>query len=417
MNNYIGEWICGNSKEKYTGQLNCNSDGKWSLSIEVSSEKLNININDEDIFIKGRLLDKRSVTILSGSVKNIKYGCHQNSELYNIVEFDCDLVIIGPYFDKKEDVTFRRVIISYSYLKEWLNKSYFELDPEIDSSDTIIKIEAKKPKRINIKNGEEEINIQYDSSVKINKNRVEIKYKPYVEFIFERPLVYEEMLEEIEKVSKLLTVFIGERVYINKITFAHENTRVDIYDSRLEKKDETIKRNKIVIRYSDVENNLMEICGRWYDKLNKFNNIINNFVSLSSSKIIMLEYLFIMVVQALESFSREIRNNDSSFKEKIKSILIETNFILNIKDTNIIDEFAYRITKTRNYLVHLDDSSANSKRFGETDMFYVGKYLVIVLQSLILKEIGCDEEMIKNSVNKKYEYIIKYVSSNIINTL
>lgn len=182
----------------------------------------------------------------------------------------------------------------------------------------------------------------------------------------------------------------------------------EVYNSNLEKNYKDIRRDEIVIRYCDIENNLDEIMKNWNKKIDRLKFIVNNLVDLLGRPYTS-EYLFIQSVQALESFSKEIRNNQDNFQKKIYYLLKETDFLINIGSKKTISDFAYKIKKTRNYLIHLDDSKQNEDRFNIDDMFYIGKYLSFVLQALVLKELGIKEDVIKNRIMCVNKYIISYV--------
>lgn len=411
MKIYTGEWIFNDFEDKVTGQLECSDDSKWSLLTEVPIKKeVNLEIGKEKReFIRGILLDKRNVTIMDATVKSIGIGFYKGSDAYKTIEYDCRVIIIGPFFEKEEDVSFKKIKISYSYLKEWLNKSYFVIEDIGNLEETFIKLEAKKPKNIIIENkNNNKIEIIYDVKPKIKRDEISIKYNPYIEFTFEDKLNYEEVLNKICEFGQILTILIGKKTYLDKMVRMEDDLLTEVYNSNLEKNYKDIRRDEIVIRYCDIENNLDEIMKNWNKKIDRLKFIVNNLVDLLGRPYTS-EYLFIQSVQALESFSKEIRNNQDNFQKKIYYLLKETDFLINIGSKKTISDFAYKIKKTRNYLIHLDDSKQNEDRFNIDDMFYIGKYLSFVLQALVLKELGIKEDVIKNRIMCVNKYIISYV--------
>ncbi|NAO95232.1 hypothetical protein FRY77_04250 [Halomonas sp. MG34] len=104
---------------------------------------------------------------------------------------------------------------------------------------------------------------------------------------------------------------------------------------------------------------------------------------------------FILRTQLAEALAKKIsRNNELTFKEYIKKIIVVDNYIDLIKRANNdigIDDFCTQVKQTRNHLTHYDNGS-ESKALKGKDLFFMCFKLELLLDLFIYNYLGASQD-------------------------
>lgn len=195
----------------------------------------------------------------------------------------------------------------------------------------------------------------------------------------------------------------------------------------------------MLIHYPDIASRFAEVLNIWYANAERLKHVYNQYFAATQHDVIYADQDFLQLAQALEVFSRVARESkyvtDDEYKgiadALIESIPQETNcdlrnslkarikfgneYSLRKRITTILRElepetvdlltqditaFVSRVVDTRNFLVHLDDTSSGNA-FKENELYPAMNRLRLLLMILLFKELLFTEsetrEIIKRS--------------------
>lgn len=258
-------------------------------------------------------------------------------------------------------------------------------------------------------------------------SKFELKQTEFVRFLFKENTHYRAAIDEVYDFSSFLTLCIGKKVD-NKNFYAKDIDGNDIILLfRLQKENsQKIREHDIFIKFSYIEETFETCLQAWNAKKALLEPIIIYFVE-AHEKGFHVPLSFLKVVQAIEAFSRRMRNNkiwtEEEFKEKVDRIVAqlqdeedkklisgilsneprlrqrltdlfaEVNGIFEISSKKR-KSYTNKIVDTRNYFTHFDE--ALKPNVLDVDMmYYLTGYLKLVLRVLLLRELGIDNDLIK----------------------
>ena len=416
---YKGIWKIGEDSKEIDGEL-YNKNGKWILSFNCNYFYEKFMFEQE--IISGKLDNGEKITILSPEIYNSKF-CIDNMNSYSYCCYECNTIIKGYCFDSLKDIIFKNIYVECEDIQKWLPNKTVKI---VKDENNIILLEIKNLEKEN-----------------------------YIEFEFYKSFTYNEIINEMENISKLFSLFVGERVYIGH-KIKNETEDLEILTYFREYKYNCIKKeNKIIAPYKCIKKDLNTIIKNWNNKKEKLIDIVNIFMELISKPIVIpIEILFLLTLQGLESISRRFRDiektedlenkinelclevkdddkrktlrtilelidetklrdlfkvNETTFRKRLKELLKESRIELGGLNSDRRKKLRDNIVETRNHHTHLYDLEENKILSNSDSYFYTMKYLEAVLYELILKELGIDSEEVIKNLNKKYSYFIKRV--------
>ncbi len=420
---YKGIWKIGENTEEIKGDF-FKENGKWILSFKFDYLDLNFILKELEgkniEIINGELDNGEKITILNPEIEN-NY-CFEGNKTLHSCYCESNIIIKGHCFDSVKKIVFKNIYVESKQIQKWL-------------PDKTIKITKNENNKIYLE-------------IK------ELEKENYVEFEFYKNFTYKEIISEIEDISKIFSLFIGERVYMgHRIKNKLEDIEILKYFTGY--KYDFKEENKITVPYKYIKEDLNTIIKNWNNKKEKLLDIVNIFIELVSKPIVIpIEILFLLVLQGLESVSRRFRNleekenleekiselcnelpekekreflkkilksideeklrdlfkvNEITFRKRLKELLKESK--INLKGLNSKKKKKLRddIIETRNYHTHLYDPKTNKILSDSYSYFYVMKYLEVVLYEFILKELGIDNEEVVKILTEKYSYAISRV--------
>lgn len=427
---YIGYWwLPDNGNDRLYGSLKIYDDNKLELKVlgmfgGLEEHRNHISINT----INGFTQCGKKITLLKCYEDNCKFSMPGiASENYTP-----QYMIIGEHFKYMDDIKINSISSRYTDLSKWIGIVPFKR-----------KIHNEKEFVLSYKLPEQKIYELTNHTIKItfnaNMNRDSLKQFTITQSIdikFEelKEKSFELTLDLIYDFSKFLTLWIGEKVNLYNIEAVAENdTKIFIFWNNMAlDRDSDEAWDKILVPYSFVEDNFQQYLENWYEKKEKLKPIIN-YVVEAYEKVFQIPMSFLKIIQAFEAFSRRMRNNcniDSEAHEKrveyiinkidnedyktwleerlrysnepnlssrIKSLFMELNFIINMSNTKK-KNIASKITNTRNYYTHFDDSNKENAMSSD-EIFYITKYMLLGLRVLIMMELGVEKEFIKSQID------------------
>lgn len=440
MNEYIeilGEWwLPHNSEIKINGVL------KYEPNKDIELTLIGCFGEFEDVFtmedkrfesIHGFTTNGKKITLIDCSRSDYKISMPGM-----ITEKYCSSsMMIGDYFDNEGSIKLKRISFSFDNLEQWLSLPSYKI--EHDDKGKNFNIEYSLPESINAEYKGAKVSIEYTSITNGNLfKKFSIEQTGWISFISEDYyLSISDLFHFIESFSNLLTLC--SAVYIEPIKIKSKSVQGNDLEFIFRKLNtiETkrlLSRHDFIFNFHDIKHEFQKFLNIWIDKYEALEPIIHYFVD-AHKKDVFSPVSFVKLVQTLESFSRRMRHNwiedQSTLDTKIEEVLScinneenkewlkgifkyvneptlstrlrglfrETNFLLNLSSTKI-SSLVYKIVETRNYYTHFDERKKD-KVLDIHGMFYLGQLFKLMLRSLILKELGFNDEFILNNIDKK----------------
>lgn len=435
----IGYWYLSSNKQNHIfGSLKIYDDSKAVLSLcgTFDEEDHIFDFKARNIeIINGFTENGKKITL----VDNITYGNSVSMPGMTTQEYEPSFVLIGEEFENKEDICFKSIKAKYTDLDKWLNEFNLKLYYKGKLANVKTEFEGDFEVTYNI-NGRK-IKIGILPFMNWNKySKFQLTQEAYLEFSKDNGYKIDDLFMDINMFSDFLSLCIGENAGIYSINAKDnkDNNIIIIHQQcRSIEKNTDRKINEILIPYSCIKGCFNECLKNWFNKSDKLAPIINFYIE-AMEKVFHIPMTFIKLVQALEAFSRRMRNNckinqeeynnrisniincikkeedkewlkgelmysnEPNLFNRLKNLFKEVDFLfkLNSKER---DKIANKITMTRNYYTHFDEK--NKERIMNTDeLFYVSQYLMLTLRVLIMKELGINEDMIKLQFDNTNDY-------------
>ena len=428
--NYIGYWyLPKNREDKVFGELII--DDKNNINLDLCGNFGDItslsNLNEEDI-INGFTKCGKEITLSTCSSGGFKL----NMPGIPSIQYKPTYIIMGKAYDSLNSCLVRTIEAEFTLLDKWVNINPFEF--EINNNEKEYNVYYKLPNSRAYTCKNFKFSICFGG--KVNSDRlksVEIKQRTYIKFEFEEEIKLTDSLDYIIDFSRFLTLCIGEESNISNIRVKdNTNNELEVFWNRMSNRDESnTKIENILIPFNLINNNFGEILERWY-QVNKELEPIISYIIEGYDKVFHIPMTYLKIVQALEAFSRKMRNNnkedESSYNKKIryilnsidneeyrewlegklryaneptlnsriKELLKEVDFFLNLT-SNERKSVASKISLTRNYFTHFDEANKDNAMTTE-EIYYSTVVMQLALRVLIMLELGVDRNLIEGQV-------------------
>jgi ApeA N-terminal domain 1 len=368
--------------------------------------------------------------ITSSGKKVTLQNCFEHSRSMGMPGFASSSIssinlFIGDHFKTVEDLCFSELCISYKGINEWLDISGFE-KPIYDGVNKELSVKYKKPSDIIF-----EIKDDWNLLVQFNYfaplqyfhpvEKFEIRQAPVIVF---KPLQitnFKEFNNQLHVFNSLISICYFSYPQVESIEYYitdednPENTkkiqwyyRHGINYSKLKKYS---SRHDFLMTYKDIKVNSEDIFKNWYRLYEQASATIDTLAEELMHRNNNIEFRFLGLTQAMESFHQRIKGGKVNFIVRIERIM--ENLPLKIRKELVSDtnEFSKMIRRNRNFLTHHDEKLKDgSASLGE--LFQMSERLKIILITSILKEVGVDDSDLERIIISKgvflFNHILKY---------
>lgn len=425
---YVGYWWLPDNVDKKTyGILKVGEDNKLELNL---CGELKEQFNYKMIkVINGFTKDGAKITLLNNNIRfsNLKIPGIP-TVIYNI-----QYVIVGENFCCIDDIKINSVISRYTDLSKWIGIAPFERKIEEKEKEFVLRY--KLPERRKYILQDKTVIINFSATMDGDSlNECTINQKTSISFEDLHERTFNFILDLVNDFSEFLTLCIGERVSAYEIeAITEKGKKLSIICNGIIFREDIKKRlYDIFIPYSLIQEEFQKCLENWYDKNEKLKPIIN-YVVEAHGKVFTIPMSFLKIVQALEAFSRRMRNNckmdieehkkrisyiidkidkddyknwlsdrlrysnEPNLSSRVKALLTELEFVVNLTNKDK-KKLANMITLTRNYYTHFDESN-KSNAMNANQIWYASIYILLGLKVLIMLELGLDKKIIKNQID------------------
>ena len=308
---YEGEWWLPNKpKKQISGILRFTPDEGAILDLKNSFM---------DIIDIKKILYPEIILGISSDKKNITlHKCIQT-----VSNSFADEVFVGAHFQKKEDMKFKKLSIHYSNLDEWVDISGFEIQPLFDEKKVKgVVIKHMLPKSIQAAIGDGyKIFIDIQATYPILpipvRKEASIKQRTYIRIEPSEEKSFDEYRNIMYHIRNFLSLGIGEPVYplaIEGITEANKEIREDktyyppvkiFYEqSDIPKAPKTVYPFEMLFTFKDISDRFEVFLRNWFGKADLLEPVYDLYFGTLYNPRMFLEFQFLSLIQAIESFHR-----------------------------------------------------------------------------------------------------------------
>ncbi len=445
-------WIPGRDTEKTAGRLSFDPQEGITLDLIGSFQgiqDMTTRFREREIIL-GALSNGKNVTLCKCSqAKSSRSfpGSVATSSSY------VDRAFVGVHFQKKEDITFKRLSVRYSFLDEWVDMSAFDVQISNEQGLAIkdkelIPIQATVSENLKIS-----IVTRVTTRVSRVKKEAVTKQRTYVVIEPSREESLEEYFKTMYHIQNFLSLAMMRPIYPLGIEGATElNKRmmrgkpsyppIEIfYKLRdIPRTTKLSRRLRMLFSLRDISDKFEPLLKKWFEKADSLEPVYSLYFGTRYNPRMYLEHQFLSLTQAVESFHRRVWGGDylsdgdygkvyaalvnaippwakEDFRESLKKkIHYRNEFSLGKRIKDILDKyqeivpnfirnkksFTRSVVDTRNYHVHYEADLKERAVTGE-DFYRLTQKVRTLLEICLLAELGFSLEEIRNLFFGKQE--------------
>ena len=314
---------------------------------------------------------------------------------YYTYTYKAQICIFGHNYKRKGSIRIESMQLKYTNLAEWVDWNIQMPEVENNKQNITFKVNSIPERKAKLASFDISVkkayillhdlqDIQIKSDTVIAIDNIQNKYINSLEGI-------------INYVQSFLVLCTGENINIDKISavdFYGRNIELILGYGKSNYKNTNIWKN--IIKFKDIENNFQTIFENWLNLYLDNELLVTNFVNLQRrEEPLISEYTNLM--SAIDSLylviTKKNKTNDA-FAEILKKLLRETNFILNLSETEI-DNLANFIKDVRRYFIHSNKTQRSLVYENISNVIDVVIFLIEVIRARIMLEIGIDRKPIE----------------------
>lgn len=282
---------------------------------------------------------------------------HMNTSGFNTFTYSADHFYAGTQIIKDEDTIFiADSKFSFTNLNAWMDFQVIEyyFDPEhgkmgctMDLESALVKKQKIKIPSIGLELVEDvERYIQYPKDFFLNE-KAEIEIKKFYHFspIHENSVTPRDVLENIHMLRRLLSLMAGSAIYVSYVELdmpvKKEHCRVffrQVGDIGQAKHLSPYTPGSILLKRSDIEEDLQKVVNAWFEERDKLGECINAYISDLYLPAYM-ENRFLNIIRGIETYhrffvERKLENGSVTLPET-EDLAKEYHKIVNYVETEI----------------------------------------------------------------------------------
>lgn len=334
---------------------------------------------------------------------------------YSTHTYIAQMLIIGHNYKRKGDIRLNELNLKYTNLDKWVD--WETKTPVIKKKKETINVEFKNLPEKRVKLGNFDIVIKKPYLFKQEKYNMQINNEVIISVQNIKNKYIANITEIITYLQFFLVLCTGENINVTNIK------AVDFYDRNIELILGYGKSNydnksiiKNIIKYKDIESNLEIILRKWLNLYIDNELLVANFINLQTrEELLISEYTNLMT--AIDNLYLVIINKENTkdhIAEILKRLIKETNFILKLSEEEI-NKIANTAKDIRRYFVHSNKTQRSIVRENISLVRNIMNFLIEVIRSRIMLEIGIEESIIREYYNNVED--LQYLKFSIVNNI
>lgn len=342
-------------------------------------------------------------------VDSMLVGTQRRYPGFESQHFESQYLLVGHHFENKSDLLFSSFAVSYEHLEEWYGELLFKTDLlNADSffSGYNVKFERPKPVDIPLPSREGVLNISFAFNNVEERNRsFTIKNEAF--FVF-KPSVsqgldwFNHLFFDIERflIFTITSVTFPRRIQGYFDIDELNRKRIDIFRFHEKRTSKNIYRWEMLFTYPQMAADFPAILDRWLISIEQARPAYDLFFSYLYKPDNYLEFKFLALVQALESFHRSIKGKEKAYlKTRLEDLFSGLEPSLKELVSPDYNTFISEIKDTRNYFTHYDEKG-KKKSLSYQEMIIACKQMQVLLTILFLKQLEIDNQVIFEQVSR-----------------
>lgn len=437
LNNTIGNWDVPGDSNEVQGILQMNDNRIQMLTAE-SFEKCGIWFDGNQSYqlIDGFTATGKEITLYGNMIPAMTLNMPGMQQLV----YSPTYIFIGKQYEVV-DFKLKKISALFDGLAKWIEQQSFYFTRNDSLSEATIRYRKPIYEKVRCKNK----TIYFETDCQFNVDNFssgEGKQRTWLVIEFDEAIEWSEAYSELFDYSEFLTLCFGTKCSPKNIKASdEEGTSIQIFENTVVDNDFKLK-SSFLIPYTDIKGDYASVLSNWYAKQEEISPVISYFVDAhSKERVVKVIPGFLRMVQALESFSRRLRQGtlvpEAEHKARVERIVsriddVEDNkWLADVLSTPVINEpscqqrikrlfdeipdslflsrkklksLSFKIVSTRNYYTHFNES-LKDKILDTQGMFYSITFMKYVLRILLVKELGINMDKVAEHMKTDSEFI------------
>ena len=452
-------WLPEKPDSQISGILVFDNEKKISLELIGSFRELT-SLGGRDFFqpeIIHGISDSGHICTL---FKNIEINTQLNFPGIQKSILESQYLFIGKHFKTPDEITFPSLKVNFTNLDNWLTIRQFSLEIPDNKENKDWKLTYKWPSEFKAKLVEIESVIESTHEFNTGGNLIREaiwKSKAYLQITPNDAKHFQWYWGLMYDLCNLLTLLIGETTFISHVKALGDDVQIGPDKKTKETIELFFSQKKVginkevypfemILPFPRISEHITDVLSLWFTKARDLRSVYDLFFGIFYNPSMYLQFQFLSLIQALESFHRVTKGGkylsnddwkpfrttlanaisaelDSGHRESLKSrIKYGNEYSLRKRIGELLESldektlsllsptdkyFTGIIVDTRNYLTHYDDE-LKDVALKNADLYWANQRLRILITLLLLKEIGIQEKLILDSMrdNNKIRQIL-----------
>lgn len=412
---YSGVWRIPDDQEDYVpGSLSYTpSNGpKLTLLTRVGAHQERIPV------IHGITSENKLMTLIDSVYAGGRSMFGSESSISSKI-YRSQYLIVGKHYNSLAAVSFEKIYVNFTNLEEWFGVRPFKFSPLTKGKKTEYQLSLRyaEPKRVNWIFDRPKLKITTSSDVQDMGDlwrSAGIERNAYfgIEATTRKKLVW--YLESVHWIRILLTLFVGYPVIPRMIQGRDDSDSsgegssqrrlIDIYyPHSIPQAHDQIYPNEMVVPFSRIATSAERIFRSWFRNRNKFLLISSLYIGTELTPTISLEFTFLSLTQALESYHRVNFGKKLTLRNRLIYLLNSLPIDLKAVFPSNHEQHIDAIIETRNYLTHRD-KSRTGKVLVRQDLYDACDYLRALIVAVITNSLGVDRTVIVKGLKESRRF-------------
>lgn len=311
-------WLPDKPETKFSGILRIDPYKTAVLEVIDYSEDISkvLTLRRYDIIL-GKTLDGRDVT-LSTCIET-----HRKRHFpgFSRSSFNVGTAFIGAHFPQKEDQRFKKLLVRYQNLDEWVGISGIH----VDLGEEVV-IRYKTPKVIRIRPHEDwTISLEFQSqypTISLVQKEACVSQKTYVGIASSEMKPFREYLRMVLLIRDFISLGMGASTYPIEIKgITEDGTEVQVfYPINIHSTSSTTS-PFMPFTFKDIADRWEALLRNWFKNAELLKPVYNLYFGTLHNPHLYLEHQFLSIVQALESYHRRVYGGKYVSEEEYSIIM------------------------------------------------------------------------------------------------
>lgn len=397
-------------------------------------------IPDKAMNMLGELENGRPCTLIE------VYGTsRRNADGFPELTIEAHSAFFGVHLPSPESVLLKSVTVEFTDLEKWMfeDSVFHEEDIREDGGSFGWRVDLKMPTGIHayIPAIDADVNFGYSATKRGGFTSLELKVTPTVSISPGKPQHFDWYLNTIRDLQNWLSLLIGKLVQPSRLQASTEQEpyeNIQVIQSWMGKRrEESLYPTQPRVGLHSIRDEIELLLQKWFDHSERLRDVFNLFFGTIHAENMYVEFHYLSLIQAVEAYSRAATNSTylspddydkirdelvraipqstpeglkSSLKNRIKygnefSLRKRLDRLLRSLEVPTLDmicqnreQYVERVVATRNYLTHYT-SELKAQAWHQNKIFNACQSLTVLLTVLLFKEVGLNEERIREALN------------------